>query len=182
MFDIQVDMNMLLFRVDKRVFKKGDIITPKTEYVSQLSPAAKEVEEMLDSVRKESVPERKNCLFLFENLSSALKFYSKYAGCIIYAVAIDSSFIYHRADMNIIDNIIDVFQNIEDCSVRQSIVRKYWEDGTHVFQPCYEFLVKEACVHEIVIGSDQHDCLCEQIKKYISIEKTPLFKELIQKY
>ena len=57
--------------------------------------------------------------------------------------------------MNMLDKIHDVFKITECEDVRATVVRRYWEEGTHTFQPCYELLVRQAKVINIVFDKEE---------------------------
>ena len=171
---------MYFYRVDKRRFDKNDIITPCTTFEETMKGFQLEVENSLNELRPSVVPARKECLYLFCNISSALIFCSKFGGY-IYAVSVKNEDIYWRADMNMLDNIHDVFK-ITDCGdVRTAVVRRYWEEGVHTFQPCYELLVRQAKVNRVILGNeDAKDWIKTEIRKYGTIEHTLIFNSILK--
>ena len=106
----------MIFRVDKRKYQVGDTIMPKTSFEETMQDEKKEMEDLLNRSRPENVPERKQCLFLFQDLICALRFYSKYGG-IIYGVSVKEP-PYFRGDMNKLDNILDIFRFSDDNDLR----------------------------------------------------------------
>ncbi|MCF2553469.1 toxin-antitoxin system protein, partial [Bacteroides caecigallinarum] len=68
----------MLYRVDKRKFQVGDIIMPNTSFEELMQDEKKEMEDLLNEKRPRNIPERKQCLFLFQDLICAFRFYSKY--------------------------------------------------------------------------------------------------------
>lgn len=173
---------MPLYRVDKRHFNNDEIITPQTTFEGVMNDLQLEVEMSLNNLKPPSVPIRKECLYLFCNLSSALTFCYKYGGY-IYGVTIENEDFHWRADMNMLDNIFDVFK-ITDCNdIRTAIVRRYWKEGAHTFQPCYEYLVRQAKVISIVFKEENAKGIIKsEIDKYGTIEKTPIFNSILNKY
>ena len=103
-------MDNMIYRVDKRSYKVGDIILPQTVFEEQLTNEKLKMEEMLNLKRTPGIQERSKCLFLFHDLQGALRFYSKYGGN-VYGVIINGK-IFHRGDMNKLDNILDLFKFI----------------------------------------------------------------------
>lgn len=142
-------MQMKLYRVDSRKFNKGDIITPNTTFEDKLQGERLEVESMLNECKPCAVPDRKDCLFLFQELICALRFYSRYGydGPIYEVIAIQPMF---RGDMNKLDNILDIYRFTEDNDLRRAAVNEYWKEGTHTFYPCYEVLACSAQVNRII--------------------------------
>lgn len=166
---------MYCYRVDKRRFDKNDIITPRTTFEETMKDTQLEVENSLNELKPSGVPARKDCLYVFYDLSSTLIFCSKYGGN-IYTVSIEIKDLYWKADMNILDSIHDIFKVTECEDVRATIVRRYWEEGSHTFQPCYELLVRQAKVINIIWGEENANGLIKsEINKYGTIEKTPIF-------
>lgn len=173
---------MYLYRVDKRHFNNDEIITPQTTFEGVMKGHQLEVEMSLNHLKPPSVPARKECLYLFYNLSSALTFCYKYGGY-IYGVTVEDEDFYWRTDMNMLDNIYEVFKITECNDIRTAIVRRYWEEGAHTFQPCYEYLVSQAKVINIVFNEENaKELIKSEIDKYGTIEKTPIFNSIFNKY
>ena len=95
---------MYLYRVDKRKFEIGEEIQPNTDFEQHLDDESMKVEDILNATRP-NIPERKDCLFLFFELSAALNFFKKYGG---YVYGVEPQNIYHRGDMNKLDNLLDL--------------------------------------------------------------------------
>lgn len=171
----------VLYRVDRRLYSKGDIIEPQTDFENSLKEEKLKMEKLLDKKRPDGIPERNKCLFLFQDLQGALRFYSKYGGN-VYGV-IPNSHIYHRGDMNKLDNILDLFKFIEEDNdgILEAATSEYWKEGTHTFCPCYEYLVNSAKVINVLCGNDRLSSFKEELREKNSIERTSLYKELIQK-
>lgn len=167
----------ILYRVDNRHFNIGDTIIPRGVFEEALEEEKAEMEAALNENRTMGIPQRKDCLFLFQSLSAALLFASKYGGN-IYAVSPCN--IYHRGDMNILDNILSVFRYTEDPDLRKAVVLEYWKAGTHTFFPCYELLVESAIVKGIVSMDIDPAQLREEILVNGIIENTPTYRRLIQ--
>ena len=169
---------MHFYRVDKRRFNSDDMITPLTTFEEVMNESQQEVENSLNELRPSGVPARKECLYVFCNLSSALIFCSKYGGY-IYEVDIEPTDVYWRADMNMLDNIHDIFKITEYKDVRATVVRRYWEEGSHTFQPCYELLVRQAKVINIVFDKEgAKDLIKSEVEMYGTVEKTPIFNSI----
>lgn len=169
---------MILFRIDRRRYKIGQIIEPNSTYFDCLKEESLEVEKMLDETRNYSIPLRRQCLFLFLDLSCSMRFWEKYGGH-IYIVTLDSN-PYHRADMNILDSLLNVFKITKDKTIRKKIAEKYWEAGTHTFNPCYELLVKCAKVEDVLVSDDNSwvDFRKELSSNGNIIERSRLYKNL----
>lgn len=169
----------MLYRVDKRKFQVGEEITPNTSFEEILQDEKREMEKLLNQQRPSGIPERKQCLFLFQDLICALRFYSKYGG-FIYGVSVKEP--YFKGDMNKLDNILDLFRFTDNYDLQMTAVNEYWKDGTHTFSPCYEILAASAYVESILAEEN----LLSKLKQELiyagnSIEKTATYKSLLQK-
>ena len=170
--------DMFLYRVDIRRYNNGDDIEPRTTFEDIMNSSQAQVEKKLDELKPCGVPNRKECLYLFYDLSSALIFCSKYGGN-IYAVSIENEDLHWRADMNMLDNIHDIFKITECEDIRAAVIRRYWEAGSHTFQPCYELLVRKAKVISIILDDANAQSLIKaEIDRYGTIEKTPIFRSI----
>lgn len=54
-------------------------------------------------------------------------------------VDVDST-IYHRAEMNKLENFSDVIRFTDDSELYRAIAYEYWKARTHTFAPAYEIL------------------------------------------
>lgn len=169
---------MYLYRVDKRQFKPGDEIKPQPKFEDTLKGEAQMVENILNKVRPSNIPERDKCLFLFRDLFGALTFFSKYGGH-IYKVTPTN--IYHRGDINKIDNILDVARFSKDENILKVAANEYWKAGTHTFQPCYEYLAEKANVVDCIASDNDREKFLLDFKDTHSIERTSLYKTLVTK-
>jgi len=172
---------MVFFHVDTREFKTGDEVTPKpTTYEASLEDEKKEVEEMLNETSSLSC-KRGNHVFLFDQLSHALRYAGKVKGH-VFQVTIEFEDMKHRADMNKLDNIFDVFRYTDDLNIRKAVTYEYWKAGTHTFAPCYEYLVAKCIVLREVCSMDDVNSIHEQlIIKGLPIEQISRYRELLNK-
>lgn len=91
--------------------------------------------------------------------------------------------IYFRGDMNKLDIILDLFKFVDKedkDGIWDAAVITYWKRGTHTFSPCYEILANSAKVIELLCDEIRYQKYKEEMHYYESIEKTILYKELIQ--
>ena len=81
-----------------------------------------------------------------------------------------------------LDDIYDIFKNTEREDIRATVVSRYWGDGAHTFQPCYEFLVKKAKVISVILDKENaKDLIKSEIEKNITIENTSIFISMLKK-
>ena len=141
---------MYLYRVDKRYFEVGAEIQPQTNFEQYMDEESMKVENILNANRPVQIPLRKDCLFLFFELSAALNFFRKYGGY-VYEVEVDCHDIYHRGDMNKLDNLLDLVRFTDEVDILTAAGNEYWKGGTHTFMPCYEYLVKSCIVRKCLV-------------------------------
>lgn len=168
---------MMLYRVDKREFNIHDIILPNSTFEKGLNEMQNAVENMLNQKRPKGTPKRGDCLFLFQDLICALRFFYKYGGN-IYGVNTEQYF--YKGDMNILDNILDIFRITCNETLRTHAVKRYWESGSHTFNPCYEILTNSATVEKVVLTS----CSLKDVQNEINyfggdIECTSIYQTLL---
>jgi hypothetical protein len=147
---------MKMYRVDRRNFNISDIIeTNKDSY--QDSKDFGENKQKLERILTEELPsdkqaDRKGGLYIFAELSDAIRFCYLMSNSKIYEVASSSDTIcYHRGDMNWTE-IMNNFLN-DDKTLRQ-MAKLYWQ-SKKTFKPCWEMLVNRVQVTELVLCDNQ---------------------------
>lgn len=166
---------MYLYRVDKRKFEIGEEIQPNTDFEQHLNDESIKVEYLLNATRP-GIPERKDCLFLFFELSAALNFFKKYGG---YVYGVEPKTICHRGDMNKLDNLLDLVRFTDDNDILTTAAHEYWKGGTHKFMPCYEFLVKSCVVKKCLVEPSEQESFRSNFKIKDSIERTDLYQHTL---
>lgn len=169
---------MYLYRVDKRKFEIGEEIQPNTDFEQHLNDESIKVEYLLNATRP-GIPERKDCLFLFFELSAALNFFRKYGGY-VYEVRVDCHAIYHRGDMNKLDNLLDLVRFTDEVDILTAAGNEYWKGGTHTFMPCYEFLVKSCIVRKCLVEPSELKSFTDNFEITKSIERTDLYLHTLE--
>ena len=170
---------MYLYRVDKRYFEVGAEIQPQTIFEQYMDEESMRVENILNANRPDQIPERKDCLFLFFELSAALNFFRKYGGY-VYEVGIDCHAIYHRGDMNKLDNLLDLVRFTDEVDILTAAGNEYWKGGTHTFMPCYEFLVKSCIVRKCLVEPSELKSFTDNFEITKSIERTDLYLHTLE--
>ena len=172
---------VMFFHVDKREFKSDDVIFPDGKtYEDSLTGEKQEMEELLNECSC-CTERRSNHVFLFDNYSDALRYAGKVKGH-VYEVTIEMDDMCHRADMNKLDNILDVFRYTDNEDIRMAAVQEYWKAGTHTFSPCYEYLVKKCKVIRQVTGiAEVIDFHKKQMQNYHPIEQCRQYRKTINK-
>lgn len=142
-----------MFRVDKRNFETSEIIKPQ-ENSYQDSEDFDKGKQKLEKILSEELPDgkqgadRKTGLYIFAELSDAIRFCCRMSNSKIYKVeSLEDTTCYHRGDMNWTE-IMNEFLNNEN-TLRQ-MARLYWE-GRKTFKPCWEMLVNKIKVTNIIV-------------------------------
>ncbi|MFB6307605.1 MAG: hypothetical protein ABEH43_11595 [Flavobacteriales bacterium] len=151
-----------MFRVDQRDFAICDIIEPpKIPY--QESEEFGDDKQKLEDILSEELPDnksgadRKSGLYIFAELSDAIRFCYRMSNSKIYKLEpLEDTTCYHRGDMNWTE-IMNEFLNNEN-TLRQ-MARLYWE-GRKTFKPCWEMLVNKIKVTNIIVGDNSRSDLC----------------------
>lgn len=170
---------MYLYRVDKRYFEVGAEIQPQTNFEQYMDEESMKVENILNANRPDQIPLRKDCLFLFFELSAALNFFRKYGGY-VYEVEVDCHDIYHRGDMNKLDNLLDLVRFTDEVDILTAAGNEYWKGGTHTFMPCYEFLVKSCIVRKCLVEPSELKSFTDNFEITKSIERTDLYLHTLE--
>ena len=87
--------------------------------------------------------------------------------------------IYHRADMNKLDNFLDVIRLTEDTELYNAIANEYWKAGTHTFVPAYEVLCDSAMVIKALTKENDLELFKEELLKFNVVEYTPTYQKLL---
>lgn len=170
---------MYLYRVDKRYFEVGAEIQPQTFFEQYMDEESMRVENILNANRPDQIPVRKDCLFLFFELSAALNFFRKYGGY-VYEVVVDCHAIYHRGDMNKLDNLLDLVRFTDEVDILTAAGNEYWKGGTHTFMPCYEYLVKSCIVRKCLVEPSELKSFTDNFEITNSIERTDLYLHTLE--
>lgn len=170
---------MYLYRVDKRYFEVGAEIQPQTNFEQYMDEESMKVENILNANRPVQIPLRKDCLFLFFELSAALNFFRKYGGY-VYEVRVDCHAIYHRGDMNKLDNLLDLVRFTDDVDILTAAGNEYWKGGTHTFMPSYEYLVKSCIVRKCLVEPSELKSFTDNFEITNSIERTDLYLHTLE--
>lgn len=170
---------MYLYRVDKRYFEVGAEIQPQTIFEQYMDEESMKVENILNANRPDQIPLRKDCLFLFFELSAALNFFRKYGGY-VYEVWVDCHAIYHRGDMNKLDNLLDLVRFTDEVEIWTAAGNEYWKGGTHTFMPCYEYLVRSCIVRKCLVEPSELKSFTDNFEITKSIERTDLYLHTLE--
>lgn len=142
-----------MYRVDKRDFAISDVIKPK-EISYQESEDFDDDKQKLENILSEELPDdkkgadRKTGLYIFAELSDAIRFCCRMSNSKIYKVkpCKDTTY-YHRGDMNWTEIMNEFLDNDQ---ILKQMARLYWQ-GKKTFKPCWEMLVNKVCVTDIIV-------------------------------
>ena len=169
---------MYVYRVDAREFSVGDIITNSNgEYQGKFKGEKQIREDFLRRTSPENTPSRSHVLFLFINLSDAIRFWKRYGGNIY--VVLSQGVVYHRGDMNKLDNLLDIIRFSENEDLYVSAANEYWKPGTHTFSPAYELLCESAEVLKLILTEEDRASFEKELAAKTYIERTPTYLRLL---
>lgn len=137
-------VSIILYRADKRDFKMGDVIQSAKEFMDKNREGSLDVEAAFESARPKHMLKRSDCLYLFENLKDAKKYWSKMRGGKLYEVAVEGTV--HRVDMALVDA---AFINRTNATVLREYAENYWS-GAISPAPVIEILVAQARIVSII--------------------------------
>lgn len=166
------------FRVDRRSFQIGDVINPPDiSYQDTLNQKGQTIERILtDEKPKDKICDRKTQLFLFTELSDAIRFLNLMENSKIYKVEkVEETTCFHRGDMNWTE-VMNTFDGNEE--VQRQFANHYWE-GTRMFKPCWELIVDKVIVTGIIIGNDaaRNEVILDYNNKSRNVEKMGFYVE-----
>ena len=179
---------MPLFRVDERGFQVGDTIEPQGDYQERMGEEQQRIEWSLTRTRRiGGGVQRKNCLFLFDDIKNALIFWYKKKGkANLYRLSVQDEII-HRGDMNYLDLLNEIARNTkedDDQHILDTYSKRYWDHNFATASPCYELLFPKAIVEEVVVegNSKEAKMLCCEIRDKVYVQLTKLYKSLVNMY
>jgi len=140
---------MNAYRVDKHLFKVGDVITHTGEYLANLNCARALVETHLAYKRPDRKPRRNEVLFVFESRIVAERFWIKVVGGKLYEVKLQGAPL-HRGDMNLTE---EIFKFRADANHAGVLVDRYW-GGEESAVPQIELLVQNAVVVSLIFTTE----------------------------
>jgi hypothetical protein len=139
-------MTKKYYRADKRCLKAGEVMLPEGTYQDRFPVAGKEMEKALDDARPANKPNRKESLFVFDDLKAVESYWRSHDGSYLYEVEIDEAALEHCGDMALTDQIGAEFRKpTVDRARVATLVETYWEERQSE-RPASEFLVRQARV------------------------------------
>ena len=140
---------MNAYRVDRRLFKVGDVVSQTGEYLTRLDPERAQVEACLEARRPHTKPRRSEVLFVFESRIAAERFWTKEVDGKLYEVNIQGSLL-HRGDMSLTD---EMFLVRTDAGLARDLAERYWR-GDESACPQIELLVRDAAVVNVLFTTE----------------------------
>ncbi len=174
-----------MYRVDTRNFVIKDMIFPNEISYQESKNFDSIIERILleqRPINKKNV-DRNTGLFIFSELSDAIKFSCRMIGSKIYKVTIlKDTTIFHRGDMNWTEVMSKLIEH--EIALRH-IATLYWTDGCKTFKPCWEVIVNKVKVVSIINSSEEdrlkmrNDLFSNNCS--LNIEKLTLFIDELKK-
>jgi len=140
---------MLAYRVDRRLFEVGEVVTQTGEYLRKLDCERARVEERLAQKRPDRKPRRDEVLFVFESRTAAERFWTKEVDGKLYEVKLHGAPL-HRGDMNLTE---EIFRVRTDAALAGVLAERYWR-GEENACPQIELLVEKAVVVSVICATE----------------------------
>jgi hypothetical protein len=141
---------MKAYRIDKRDFQIGNLMTSQNEYQNLLDEKRLSVEKILESNRPEDKPRRNDVIMLFQEFKDAKHFWTIMTNSKFYKSEIDELDILHIGDFNKVESI---FVNIDNTEEAIRLAKEYWE-SKFTDRPKPELLLNCASVSKIISNSE----------------------------
>lgn len=141
---------MKAFRIDKREFQIGDLMTPQNEYQNLIDERRLLVEKILENNKPEDKPRRNEVIMLFGEFNDAKHFWTIMTNSNFYKSEIHESYILHRGDYNKVESL---YENIDNIKEANRLAKEYWESN-FTERPKLELLLNSAIVSEIISNSE----------------------------
>lgn len=152
---------MEYFRIDKRLYEIGTVITPSNSYQLELDKKGLLLEKKLENYRLKHKPQRGKYLFVFNEYNDAKKFWKNMINGKFYRVSVEVEDILHKGDMKITEMLF----TLENSDI-DKLCNDYWNSIGYAI-PCWEYIVKKAQVLEIVSSTENKRR--SEIKKSLGI-------------
>lgn len=180
-----------LFRVDPVAYEIGDEIFPQGNYQEGMGKDQLRIESSLErtNMRTNGI-QRKDSVFLFDDIKNALLFWSKKKGPVkpnIYRMSFSPDDFLYKGDMNYLDFILEIVRHTkeeDDKQVLDNYSKMYWDPGFGCVSPCYELMVRKATVEELIMASNSEESqrFSMELNKNSYVQLTDTYKNLVKKY
>jgi hypothetical protein len=116
---------MPFYRIDRRQFQVGDIITPNAAFINNIGADRLIVEELLEAHRPANKPNRNQILKLFESKEEAIRYWVLDPNSKFYEVELlENEEILHRGNYNFVEQI----KREANQQNKITIVNDYWNE------------------------------------------------------
>ncbi|TSA26787.1 hypothetical protein D4R71_03205 [bacterium] len=166
-----------MYRVDRRDFKINDTINPPDKSYHEGEGFDLTIEQILEEQKPQgNNADRKSGLFIFPELSDAIRFSCIMKNSKIYKVqALSDTTSLHRGDMNWTE-VMNKFTDNEN--TLRKLADCYW-NGSKTFKPCWEVLVNKVQVISVLYSCEaDRKTICSEYKLQVgqNIERLSFFQ------
>lgn len=141
---------MKYYRIDRREFVIGDVITPSAAFINNIAVQRLEVENLLENSRPDTKPNRNEIVKLFDSFIAAKQYWVLDSNSKFYEVEIQPTDILHRGNYPLIERLAK--ETNED--IRNEIANQYWNDEV-VDDTVAENFVNQATVIRIICDNEK---------------------------
>jgi hypothetical protein len=138
------------YRIDRRDFAIGDVITANAAFINNVDEQRLEVENLLENLRPETKPNRNEIVKLFDSFIAAKKYWVLDPQSKFYEVDISETDILHRGNYPLVERL----SKETDEGIKNRIASQYWNDEV-VDDAIVENYVNEARVIRVVCKDEK---------------------------
>jgi hypothetical protein len=153
---------MTFYRIDKRIFRAGDVIKPDGAFIKNADSNRKLIETYLENCRPENKPNRNQVVKLFNSFDAAKNYWVLDSHAIFYEVEVENE-ILHRGDYNLIEKMQKILSKNEEDKLTE-MACSYWEDEPNEGSIIEYFSVDPIVIR--VVCDDENIRINAQRQKY----------------
>ncbi len=177
-----------MYRVDRRLFYYNDIITPDPvsyQDRANFNSERREIERVVELNRPPNIEEcRRHQLFVFFELSDALRFSTRMIDAKVYKVIpMANARIFHTGDMNWMDLMLQFSRLGFGKNELAAMARFYWQNAITP-KPIYESIVNCMQVEDVIFVNEAQRLNFSNDLRVAggNIERVPMYADILKHY
>lgn len=115
---------MHFYRIDRRIFQIGDIITPDAAFIKNADRKRQSLEELFENNRPKNKPNRNEVVKLFDSFEAAKKYWILDSDSNFYTVETKNG-IEHFGDYSLVQQM----SVIDDQDLLNDLAKRYWNEA-----------------------------------------------------
>lgn len=141
---------MSYYRIDRRDFEVGDVITPNAAFIANIGETRRQTEELLERERPVTKPNRNEIVKLFDSFAAARKYWILDPDSKFYEVEIEEEDILHRGNYPLVEQLAKE----TSAEIRNELATQYWNEEA-ADETVSENYVNQAIVIRIVCKDEK---------------------------